>query len=73
MIFFILKAVLVLNPIQGGPFGVAHGWEGAKRPPTPIPKICHTYPAMMELGTPIAYLKKIQKLYESRDTSPEPC
>ena len=32
---------------------------GSKK--TPIPKICHTYPAQMKLGTVIPYLKKIQK------------
>ena len=32
---------------------------GAKR--QPIPKICHTYPTMMKLGTVIPYLKKIQE------------
>ena len=26
-----------------------------------LPKICHTYPTMMKLGTVIPYLKKIQK------------
>ena len=48
--------------------GAADEWgggEGAKRPP--LPKICHTYPIMMKLGTFIPYPKKIQKLYESRD------
>ena len=39
--------------------------RGAKRSLLPI--ICHTYPAMMKLGTVIPYLKKIQKIYESRD------
>ena len=39
----------------------------------PFSKICHTYPAMMELGTVIPYLKKMQKLYESRDTPLEFC
>ena len=29
--------------------------EGKK---TPFPKICHTYPTMMKLGTILAYLKK---------------
>ena len=29
-----------------------------------IPKICHTYPKMMRLGTVLPYLKKIQKIYE---------
>ena len=40
---------------------------------SPLPKICHTYPTMMKLGTVIPYLKKIQKLYQSRDTPPEFC
>ena len=60
-----------------GLFGVAHGGGGgggAKIPPpkkSPLLKICHIYPARMELGTLIAYLKKIKKSYESRDTHPE--
>ena len=49
-----------------GFFGAAHGWGEAKRPP--LPKICLTYPAMMKLGTVTPYPKKIQKIYESRDT-----
>ena len=47
------------------------GERGGKRPP--IPKICHTYPTVMKLGTAITYLKKIQKIYESRDTPPDFC
>ena len=35
---------------------------------TLLPKICHTYPTTMKLGTVIPYLKKIQKKYESHDT-----
>ena len=31
------------------------------------PKICHTYPAMIKLGTVIPYPKKIQRKYKSRD------
>ena len=27
-------------------FGAAHGWEGGG-----LPKICHTYPTKMKLGT----------------------
>ena len=55
-----------------GIFGAAHGWvEGAKR--SPLPKICDTYPTMMKPGTVIPYLEKIQKIYESRDTSSEFC
>ena len=30
--------------------------------------ICHIYPKMMKLGIVMPYLKKIQKIYESRDT-----
>ena len=40
--------------------------RGVKRPP--LPKICHTHPTVMKLGTVTSYLKKIQKIYESRDT-----
>ena len=34
----------------------------------PLHKICHTNPAMMKLSTIIPCLKKIQIIYESRDT-----
>ena len=30
--------------------------------------ICDIYPKMMKLGIVMPYLKKIQKIYESRDT-----
>ena len=52
-----------------GIFGVAHGWEVAKRPL--LPKIYHTYATMMKLGTVIPYLKKIQKIYQVHDTPPQ--
>ena len=39
----------------------------------PLPKICHTYPTTMKLDTVIPYLRKIQKIYKSRDTSLEFC
>ena len=39
----------------------------------PIPKICQTYPTMMKLGTVMLYPKKIQIIYESRDTPLEFC
>ena len=35
----------------------------------PLPKICHTYPTMMKLGTVIPNPKKLQKIYESHDTT----
>ena len=58
-----------------GIFGAAHGWGGGggwgKK--ASLPKISHTYPTMMKLGTVIPYLKKIKKIYESRDTPYEFC
>ena len=39
----------------------------------PLPKICHTHPAMMKLGTVILYLRKTEKIYKSRDTPLEFC
>ena len=55
-------------------FGAARGlWAGGRGKKVPLPKICHTYPTMMKLGTVIPYLKKIQKIYESRDTPYEIC
>ena len=38
------------NPIKDGPFWATQGWGDKK---IPLPKICHTYPAMMKLGTVI--------------------
>ena len=61
-----------INPIQDGHFwGCSRMGGEAKR--HPFPKICHTYPTIMKLGTVIPYLKKIQKIYESRDTHPDFC
>ena len=63
-----------------GLFGAAQGWGalitddrggGLKR--RLFSKICNTYPAMMKLGTVIPYIKKIQKIYKSRDTLLEFC
>ena len=39
----------------------------------PIPKICHIFSSVIKLGTVIAYLKKIQKIYESHDKPLEFC
>ena len=47
-------------------FEGAHGWVAKK---LPLSKISYTYPAMMKLGTVTPYLKKIQKLNESRDAT----
>ena len=59
----------LLTLFRMGIFGAAHGWGGQKVPT----QVCHTYLAMMKLGTVITYLKKIQKIYESRDTTPDFC
>ena len=61
-----------LTLFRMGFFGAAHGLGrgGAKGP---LPKICHTYPTMVKLGTIIPYLKDTQKMYESRDTPLEFC
>ena len=56
----------MLTLFRMGFFGAPHGWGGKK---VPLPKTCHTYPTMMKLGTVIPYPKKIQKIYESRDTT----
>ena len=52
-----------------GIFGAAHGsgqHMGAAQ-------ICHTYLTMIKFDTVTPCLKKIQKIYESRDTPPEFC
>ena len=59
-----------LDLFRMGFFRAAHGWV-PKRPS--LLKICRTYPTMMKLGTVIPYLKKIQKLYETRDALLEFC
>ena len=44
------------NSIQDGHFRGCSRMKGAKRPL--LTKICHTYPAMMKLGTTMPYLSK---------------
>ena len=51
--------------------GTAHrgrGGGGGAVKGLSLPKICHTYPTIMKLGTIIPYQKKVQKMYESCDT-----
>ena len=60
----LLFSILIL--FRMGIFGATHGW-------LPLPKICHTYPTMMKLGIVIPYLRKIQIIYKSRDTTPDLC
>ena len=59
-ITLLLTLLLILFRI--GFFGTAHGWRGGKK--APFPKICHTYPIRMKLGTVIPYPKKVRKIYE---------
>ena len=40
---------------------------------SPLLKVCHTCPTMMRRGAVIPYLKKIKKLFESRDRPLEFC
>ena len=44
-----------------GLFEAAHGWKGVQK--GPLPKICHTYPTTMKLGTVIPYVESIQKIH----------
>ena len=63
-----------LNAIQDGYFwGFSRKVGEGGRKKSPLPKICLTYPAIMKIGTVLTYPKKIQKLYESRDTALEFC
>ena len=61
------------NPIQDGLFRGCSRMEGGAFLALPLPKIRHTYLTMMKLGTVIPYLKKIQKMYESRNTPSKFC
>ena len=51
-----------INPIQDGCFGGCSWMGGAKR--LPLPKICHTYPTMMKLGTVIPYVTHLSAFFE---------
>ena len=59
------------NTAQDGPFRGCSRMGGTKIPP--LPKISHTYPTMMKLSTVMPYLRKTQKIYDSRDTPLELC
>ena len=71
--FLVLKNVFLML-FRMDFFGASHRWveEGGAKG-SPLPKICHTYPAMMKLGTVIPYLRRICKIYESRDKPLEFC
>ena len=49
----------ILNPSQDGLFRAAHGWGGGIF--APLPKIRHTNPAMIKLGTVIPYYGRSKK------------
>ena len=49
---FLVTFNIILKLFTMGFFGAAHGWGGGPKRPT-LPKICHTYPRMMILGTVI--------------------
>ena len=64
---------IYFNPIQDGLFWGLFTNGGGGGFFAPSPKIRHTYPTVMKLGTVIPYLRKIQKMYKSRDISLEFC
>ena len=53
-------------------FGAAHG-SGVRAKRGALLKVCHTYPTMMKPGRVIPYLRRIQKMCESRDKPLEFC
>ena len=55
-----------LKPIQDGLFWGCLRTMGYKK--ALLPKICHTFLTMMKLSRVTPYLKKIQKVYQSRGT-----
>ena len=66
-----MKALSCLLVLSGmGFFGTAHGWggKGGGYKNALLPKTSHSYPTIMKLSTVISYLKKFQKVFESRDT-----
>ena len=69
----LLKDLLEPYPYSGWAFSGLLTDGGEQKGTPTVPKICHRYPSMMKLGTVIPHLKKIQKICESRDISPEFC
>ena len=69
---FIIAIFKSFNPAQDKHFR-DRSRMGGRGKKVPLPKICHTYPAKMKLGTVIPYLKKIKKIYESLQTPLEFC
>ena len=67
------EQLLSLTLFRMSIFGAAHGLGKRGVQKAPFPKVCQTYPTVMKLGKFIPYLKKIQKIYELRDTHLEFC
>ena len=44
-----------------GLFWGLHGWGKGAKSPTPLPKICHTYPTWIKLSTVIEYPRPKKK------------
>ena len=63
---WIIMFQFLFNFIQDGHFRECS--RTGQEHKSPLPKICHTNPTMMKLGTVIPYLKKIQEIYESCST-----
>ena len=69
---FIIAIFKSFNPAQDKHFR-DRSRMGGRGKKVPLPKICHTYPAKMKLDKVIPYLKKIQKISESRNIFLEYC
>ena len=63
----VLKNKRHLTLFRMGFFGAADKWEQGMAKNPILHKICQPYPTMVKLDTLIPYLRRIQKLYESRD------
>ena len=66
-----MKFMKILTLFRMGFSEAADGWREDILPQ--LPKMCHTYPTMVKLGTVIPSQRKIQKMYKSRDTFLEFC
>ena len=70
--------IVILTLFRMALFDAAHGWEGeggggggCKK--APLSKICQIYSTLMKLSTVMTYLKKIQRIHDSRNKPFEFC
>ena len=70
---FLYAATIKCGFPQGSQFNPVQAFWGYSQIGGGLPKICHTYPTMIKRSTVILCLKKVQKIYESRDTPLELC